>query len=242
MKRNWNSLSKAFYQSLGRPIYTLDLRNHGSSPHVEPMTYAAMAADVLAFCRKHHLEEASLLGHSMGGKVAMALALNPELPLNLLKHLIVVDIAPAKAAMSPEFQGYVEVMKSIERRHVTSRQAAQKMLTSYESDPAIRAFLLTNLAPHHGHEPVRFHIPLDIIGKSIPAIGDFPYEPGERTWEGPTLFIKGSKSSYINHRNIPIAKQFFPNMVLEELDTHHWVHAEKPNEFKKVVVDFMTSH
>ncbi|PCH42515.1 alpha/beta-hydrolase [Wolfiporia cocos MD-104 SS10] len=228
MKRNWQSLSKAFLRDLDRPIYCLDLRNHGISPHAEPMTYSAMAVDVLHFLHKHSLANVSLLGHSMGGKVAMAAALSPDLPSGLLRHLIVADIAPSKGPLSPEFNGYVEALRKIEASKVSTRQEAQKLLTPYEKDPMTRAFLLTNLRPQHSHHgPLQFQVPLHIIGDSIPEIGSFPYEPGERIWEGDTLFIKGAKSRYINDRNVPIAKQFFPKSTLETLDTGHWVHAEK---------------
>ncbi|KAH9916177.1 alpha/beta-hydrolase [Fomitopsis serialis] len=239
MKRNWLSLSKAFLRDLDMPIYTLDLRNHGTSPHARPMDYAAMAVDVLYFFRRHSLTNVSLLGHSMGGKVAMSVALSPECPPDL-KHLIVADISPAKGPLSPEFSGYIEALKKIESSKVTNRKEAQDILKPYEQDAMTRAFLLTNLK-HQGHEhlPLEFQIPLEIIGDSIPDIGSFPYEPGERTWEGSTLLIKGTKSKYINDRNIPVAKQFFPNMVLERLEAGHWVHAEKPNEFKHLVTEFI---
>ncbi|KAI0261101.1 alpha/beta-hydrolase [Gloeopeniophorella convolvens] len=238
MKRNWLSLSKAFLRDLQRPVYTLDLRNHGSSPHASPMNYEAMAADVIHFFRERSLSNVSLLGHSMGGKVAMAVALSPQLPENVVDHLIVADIAPSAAALSSEFQGYVEAMSKIEKSQVSSRKEAQEILTPYEPDPMTRAFLLTNLDA--AAKPLKFQVPLDIIGPSIPDLGGFPYKPGERTWGGSTLFIKGAKSKYINKNNIPLAEAFFPNMSLETLDTGHWVHAEKPNEFKKLVVDFVT--
>ncbi|KAI0775269.1 alpha/beta-hydrolase [Trametes elegans] len=243
-KRNWGSLSKAFAKDLNRPVYALDLRNHGTSPHAEPHTYPAMAADVVHFCQAHSLTNISLLGHSMGGKVAMTVALSPDLPSNLLAHLIVADIAPARGALSPEFQGYIRGMKQIEASHVTTRRDADKILREYEQDPMTRAFLLMNLEhpkPHHPH-PLRFRVPVDLLGNAIPDLGDFPYEPGERTWEGPTLFIKGEKSKYINKHNIGHAKAFFPNMVLETLDASHWVHSERPNEFRALVTDFIKGH
>ncbi|KAI0926178.1 hypothetical protein AcW1_008410 [Taiwanofungus camphoratus] len=206
MKRNWLSLSKAFSRDLDRPVYSLDLRNHGTSPHAEPMNYAAMAEDVLHFCRVHSLTNISLLGHSMGGKVAMACALNPELPQSLLRHLIVADIAPSRGPLSREFTGYVEAMKKIEDSKVTTRKEAQEILTPYEKDPMTRAFLLTNLTDSGGHGvPLHFRIPLQIIGDSIPDLGSFPYEPGERVWEGNTLFIKGTKSRYLNSQSSVIA-------------------------------------
>ncbi|KAI0059222.1 alpha/beta-hydrolase [Artomyces pyxidatus] len=239
MRRNWQSLAKAFMRDLQRPVYTLDLRNHGTSPHVEPMTYDAMASDVLHFCEAHSLTDVSLLGHSMGGKVAMAVALSPQLPPQLLKHLVVADVAPARSDLSPEFRGYIDGMIKIEQSRVSTRKEAQDILTPYEKDPMTRAFLLTNLDSHS--QPLKFQVPLKIIGPAIPEIGWFPYEPeGKHRWSGRTLFIKGSKSKYINKHNLPLAQSFFPNMSLETLDTGHWVHAEKPNEFRKLVVDFIT--
>ncbi|KII89681.1 hypothetical protein PLICRDRAFT_137904 [Plicaturopsis crispa FD-325 SS-3] len=239
-KRNWGSLSKAFMKDLNRPVYALDLRNSGSSPHAKPMTYTAMSADVLHFCRTHSLRNISLLGHSMGGKVAMAFALNPDLPAELLANLIVADISPAKGDISAEFRGYLEGMKKIEASHVRSRKEAQEILSHYEKDPGVRAFLLTNLdTTHYEHAAMKFKVPLDILDEAIPEIGSFPYEVGQRTWDGKTLFIKGSKSKYINRHNLPQAKAFFPNMALETLEASHWVHAEKPNEFKQLVTEFI---
>ncbi|GBE90134.1 Abhydrolase domain-containing protein [Sparassis crispa] len=236
-KRNWLSLSKAFMKDLHRSIYSLDLRNHGSSPHAAPMTYAHMAEDVVQFCKEHSLSRVSLLGHSMGGKVAMTVALGSNTPPDLLEQLIVADIAPSKGDLSPTFRNYVKAMQIIEERKVTSRREAQDILSDYEQDPMIRAFLLTNLIESHG--VMKFRIPLDIIGPNISELGSFPYEPGERQWNGPTLFVKGNQSKYINKNNIPLAKEFFPRMVLKTLDAGHWVHAEKPNEFKELVTDFI---
>ncbi|KAI0247030.1 Alpha/Beta hydrolase protein [Lactifluus subvellereus] len=238
MKRNWLSLSKAFLRDLQRPVYALDLRNHGSSPHAKPMNYEAMATDILHFLQSHSLSNVSLLGHSMGGKVAMAVVLSPELPADAIEHLIVADITPSSVALSTEFQGYIEAMNKIEQSGVNSRREAQDILASYEPDPTIRAFLLTNLDT--AIQPFKFQVPLDIVGSSILNLGGFPYVPGERSWDGNTLFVKGAKSRYINKNNLPVAKEFFPSMSLETLDAGHWVHAEKPNEFKKLVVDFIT--
>jgi len=176
----------------------------------------------------------------MGGKVAMTFALNPDLPHGMLSKLIVADIAPSKGDLSPEFRAYIEGMKKLEASKVSSRKEAQDILTEYEKDPSIRAFLLTNISlPTPSTPHVHFRIPISILGDAISEIGGFQYEPDERTWDGQTLFMKGSKSRYINSRNIPLAKEYFPNMVLEELDTGHWVHAEKPNEFRKLVTDFI---
>jgi pimeloyl-ACP methyl ester carboxylesterase len=237
-KQNWRSLSKAFAKETNRPVYTLDLRNHGASPHGEDMTYATMAEDILAFFAKHSLSNVSLIGHSMGGKVAMALALHPELSADQLSHLVVVDISPAKGPIGNDFKGYIKAMKEIEAANHHDKKYVDTKMKEYEPDDMVRNFLLTNLQPT---TPYKFRNPVEIIERNLDAIGDFPYEPGERTWNGKTLFVKGAKSKYLNRRNLPVAEQYFPAMQLQILETGHWVHAEKPIEFVKIVTDFIST-
>ncbi|KAK7462740.1 hypothetical protein VKT23_007327 [Stygiomarasmius scandens] len=204
------------------------------------MTYTQMAADVLHFIQKKELREISLLGHSMGGKVAMSLALNPSLPPSTLSNLIVADIAPSRGKLSDEFLTYIQAMKKIEDMKLKTRKEATEVLREYEKDASVVAFLLTNIIiPSGPTEYVHFRIPLDILGDAIPEIGSFPYAPGETKFEGNTLFIKGEKSNFINRHNIPAVEAFFPNMKMQTLDAGHWVHGERPNEFKKLVLDFI---
>ncbi|KAF9238539.1 alpha beta-hydrolase [Melanogaster broomeanus] len=240
-KRNWQSLSKAFSRDLERPVYTLDLRNHGASPHVRPMTYTHMAADVLDLCKRLSLSNISLLGHSMGGKVAMTFALNPETPTDLLKDLIVSDIAPVRAKVSADIVRHIEGMERIEASSISSRKEANAILEEYEKDPGVRSFLLANLNTNSNGSSLKFKVPIDILKEGRPEIESFPYASGERTWDGHTLFVKGTKSKFINHHNKPLIKDFFPESTIEELDTGHWIHAEMPNEFKKLVVNFVNS-
>ncbi|KAF9643977.1 alpha beta-hydrolase [Thelephora ganbajun] len=239
-KRNWLSLSKAMSRELQRPIYALDLRNHGSSPHVEPMNYTTMANDVLHFLRKHSLSNVSLIGHSMGGKVAMATALSPELSPNMLSDLIVVDITPSCGSPpSGEFPGYFEGMQKIEDAQVSTRQDAQTILTEYEEDPMVRAFLLTNLLTVP-NEPARFKVPLRILENSLGELADFPQGPGGRTWkDGQVVAIKGKRSKYVNKHNFPIMQDMFPGVILEELDTGHWVHSEAPRQFLQTIYKYI---
>ncbi|KAM6504088.1 Alpha/Beta hydrolase fold [Amanita muscaria] len=266
-KRNWTSLTKAFVSNLQRPIYALDLRNHGSSPHAAPMTYEHMATDVLHFFKKHKLQDVCLLGHSMsvqiahlsplphallvdcgsplrGGKVAMSVALNQNSTSDnedAISSLIVADIAPIRATLSQDFVEYIHIMSKIEQMGLKTRSEAGKVLEEYEKDPSIRQFLLTNLVvpPASSPKKAKFQVPLSLLNESISLLGSFPYEPGNRLWQGKTLVIKGSKSKYINRHNIPTIEAFFPDMRLEVLDAGHWVHAEKPHEFMKLVVDFI---
>ncbi|KAF8071586.1 alpha/beta-hydrolase [Lyophyllum atratum] len=242
-KRNFASLCKAFQRDLNRPIYALDLRNHGSSPHARPMTYESMAADVHHFITKNQLADVSVLGHSMGGKVAMTLALSSPVPTSL-SNLIVSDIAPTRSSLSPAFVRYLKLMARIEdpASQVRTREEADKILQAEEKNTQVRQFLLTNLMlpPSGSGETAKFKIPVDILTEAIPALGSFPFTPEEgRQWHGRTLVVKAAKSDYIDDTTIPVFKAFFPNMRLEVLDTGHWVHADKPLEFKKIFVDFI---
>ncbi|BGP35651.1 hypothetical protein JCM10296v2_007503 [Rhodotorula toruloides] len=228
-KQNWRSLAKGLAQRLGRDIFTLDLRNHGHSPHKRECAYDDLASDVKAFIEQEEkLDDCVVVGHSMGGKVAMALALGG---CDALSRLVVIDIAPAVGKISPEFQAYLDAMKEIDEAQVMSRKEADAILQKTESDLGVRQFLLTNLDRGSPSDPYRFRLPLHYLANAIGEIGNFPYQPGERVYEQPSLFLKGSRSKYINSRNIPLIKQFFPNSQLETLETGHWVHAEKPKEF-----------
>ncbi|KAJ6615615.1 Alpha/Beta hydrolase protein [Mycena sp. CBHHK59/15] len=235
--RNWGAHSRTFARNLNRPVYALDLRNHGTSEHARPMTYSAMAADVIHFIRQHSLSDVSLIGHSMGGKVAMTVALDSSVSTSTLSRLVVVDIAPARGQLSDEFKSYITAMKRIEAAKISNRKEALEILHEYEKDPDICAFLLTNLIqnPNGSH----FRIPVGLLGESMNEMGSFPFVPEETQRNGETLFIKGSKSSYINRHNLPLAEKFFPQMRLETLETNHWVHSEKPHEFSRLIEDFV---
>lgn len=230
-KQNWRSLSKLMAQRWALPVYAVDLRNHGTSPHAEGMNYVDMASDLLRFVEGHSLKNVALIGHSMGGKAVQSFALSPELPEGALDSLIIVDMSPAKGKLSPEFEEYARAMIRINEQQCQSRKEAEKLLAMTEpvsrpleqsSTPAwqlirspsfrliclqdlgIRQFLLTNLHRAEPGSPWMFRIPVETISRHISQIGNFPYELSQRQWKGRTLFVKGEKSKYINRRNIPI--------------------------------------
>lgn len=232
-KQNWRTLARNMATKTHSSIYTLDLRNHGTSPHATPHDYEHMAADVAHFIESHKLHNVTLLGHSMGGKVVMALALSKP---HLLRRLIVADMSPQRAGISEDFTAYTQKMVEIEHSNVRSKKEADEMLQKVEGNMAIRQFLLTNAEMNKNTGFYKFRIPVDVLRDSIDAIGDFPYGENDNiTFEKPATFIKGAHSKYLNHKNIPVAQKFFPNMELHTLEAGHFVHTEKPADFVELV-------
>ncbi|KAL7625470.1 hypothetical protein AAE478_004690 [Parahypoxylon ruwenzoriense] len=230
-KKNNRSVSKALARSLERHVYTIDLRNHGDSPHAPRHDYLAMADDVVGFIQDHGLQNPTLIGHSMGAKTAMVLGLSEP---DLISDLVAVDNAPIDATLSSSFARYIQGMRRIDEANVTRQADADKILQEYEKDVAIRHFLLGNLHRHHNSKTQKFRIPLDILGKSLDHLGDFPFkDPNQARFEKPALFIRGTHSAYVPDEAIPLIGQFFPRFRLVDIEAGHWVISEKPEEFMR---------
>lgn len=244
-KQNFRSLARQFSKQLGIDVYCVDLRNHGASPHSTTMTNLAMAADLLRFLKSISSNvsngDISLLGHSMGGKAAMTLALHPDTPSNLLRNLIVEDISPIKGRLSKEFEGYARAMRRIMDMQCTDRKQADEVLQEIEPDVSVRQFLLTNVsASSTPGAPLTFRVPPEILADSIGELGDFPYTPDDDVkFTKPTLIIRGKNSNYVKDSALPIIGKFFPHYEMVTLNTGHWVHAEDPKGFSKAVTDFL---
>ncbi|KAK6379923.1 hypothetical protein LTS17_005997 [Exophiala oligosperma] len=252
-QRNNRTMTK----DLSRPVYTLDLRNHGDSPHNPVHDYTSMAVDVEHFLSKQSITRPTLIGHSMGAKVAMTMALRRPTEYSAL---VPVDNAPVDAALKSDFHTYVRAMHEIEAHHppVTKQSEADKILAKYEPNVAIRQFLLTNLvkkpaggAEHHTHHKgehrhaqkteLGFRIPLHTLAKALPAMADFPFkDPDEARYEGPTLVVRGTKSHYVADDTLPLIGRFFPKFELLDCDCGHWVMSEKFEEFRTGVVEWIT--
>jgi pimeloyl-ACP methyl ester carboxylesterase len=133
-KQNWRSIAKALAQKVGLPVYALDLRNHGTSPHIDSLRYDEMAQDLMQFFKDHNIRQATLVGHSMGGKAVQSMALSKDLPSDYLSGLISVDMSPARGPLSTEFAQYIEAMIEIEDANCTSRQEADEILKKTEPE------------------------------------------------------------------------------------------------------------
>ncbi|KAJ4389141.1 hypothetical protein N0V93_006603 [Gnomoniopsis smithogilvyi] len=236
-KKNNRSISKALARDLGRSIYALDLRNHGDSPHDPRHDYTAMAEDVSAFIKEHKLDKPTLIGHSMGAKTAMVLALNSP---STIKDIVSVDNAPVDAILSTDFAKYVRAMKRIEDAGVTSQRAADEIMAADEESLPIRQFLLANLHTPPGEKTKKFRVPIDILGKALSHMGDFPFkDPREVRFEKPALFVRGTKSKYVPDEVLPVVGEFFPRFEVVDIDAGHWVISESPEAFRQAVVRFL---
>ncbi|KAJ4424621.1 hypothetical protein N0V82_000753 [Gnomoniopsis sp. IMI 355080] len=237
-KKNNRSISKALARDLGRSIYALDLRNHGDSPHDARHDYTAMAEDVSAFIQEHKLDKPTLIGHSMGAKTAMVLALKSP---STIKDIVSVDNAPVDAILSTDFAKYVRAMKRIEAAGVTSQKAADEIMAADEESLPIRQFLLANLHTPPGEKTKKFRVPIDILGKALNHMGDFPFkDPRQVRFEKPALFVRGTKSKYVPDEVLPVVGEFFPRFEVVDIDAGHWVISESPEAFRQAVVQFLS--
>ncbi|KAK0728012.1 Alpha/Beta hydrolase protein [Lasiosphaeria miniovina] len=239
-KKNNRSISKVLARDLGRYVFALDLRNHGESPHHGRHDYSAMAADVGDFIRQHGLKQPTLIGHSMGAKTAMAVALREP---DLIADLVSVDNAPVDARIKSDFARYIQGMKKIDDAGVTRQSDADKILEPYEKSLVIRQFLLGNLhRPESESATQKFRVPLDILGKALDHMGDFPVrDPSAARFAKPVLFVRGTRSKYVPDEVIPVIGQFFPRFELVDVDSGHWVISENPEAFRQAVVKFLES-
>tara|TARA_B100000427_G_scaffold297367_1_gene277704 strand:+ start:71 stop:856 length:786 start_codon:yes stop_codon:yes gene_type:complete len=229
-KRNWGAIAKQL--SSQHRVFSLDLRNHGESPWDQVMNYPALAADVARFIHDHGLGPCDVIGHSMGGKTAMTLALtHPE----LVRSLIVVDIAPAPSPGT--FIHYVEALRAMDLSTVSSRKDADALLAPTEKNPGIRAFLLQNL--ENGTDGFSWRVNLDALAAAMKDLLDWP-EANHRPYPGPSLFLAGGTSNYIRPQHHAEIARLFTHSRVEVLPgVGHWAHAENPQMFLSHVTGFL---
>lgn len=239
-KSNWNSLSKAIHQQTNRKVITIDARNHGDSPHSTEMTYRHMAEDIVELMNDLGLEKATLLGHSMGGSVAMYVALNyPQ----LIEKLVVVDMSPVRSSPQlVEMEKIFDAMSAVKLDNVKTlskaRNVAAKQLETATKSITLCQFLTMNLVEADiGKFKWRVNLPV-IQQNFAKQIAVFPSV--DKVYNGPTLFIGGSKSDFIRVEDHDKIKQLFPlAKILYINGANHWVHVDKPTEFMKVATDFI---
>jgi pimeloyl-ACP methyl ester carboxylesterase len=228
---NWSSLAKRL--AAGFRVFTLDLRNHGDSPHARSMAYRDLSADVAAFMHTQSIDAATIIGHSMGGKAAMMLAL---LAPQRVERLCIVDIAPVDYAH--DYDAILGAMRSIDLDRIERRGQADAALAASVSDPALRSFLLQNLRQRDG----RWHwrIALRHLVDQIDVITGWPSLAPDLVYRGPALFVGGEHSSHLGAEHEATIRARFPMARVTHIrGAGHWVHAESPEEFGKIIDDFL---
>ncbi len=225
--RNWRQIAKKL--AVHYHVYVVDLRNHGLSPHAPEMDYPVMAEDLKAFMDEHELQTANILGHSMGGKIAMWFALTkPE----RVDHLIVADISPVSYQHS--FDNTINALKQLPLKQISNRKQADECLSASISELSYRQFLLQNLQLQEGEYSWRIN--LDYFYQTADNIIAFPSVELIDPYRGKVLFIMGGNSTYTDKE--AIEKSFPTAKILTIKDANHWLHIDKPIEFLTAIVDF----
>ncbi|TMV12874.1 alpha/beta fold hydrolase [Arenibacterium halophilum] len=224
--RNWGVIAKRLSDS--RQVIAVDMRNHGNSDWSDSHSYTDMAAD-LAEVIESVGGRADVLGHSMGGKAAMVLALQHESAVN---RLIVGDIAPK--AYSHSQMAYIHAMRAVDVSAVTRRSEAEAILAEQGVEPALQSFFTQSLdLPNR-----KWRLNLDILERYMPEIMSFPEVSSQ--FDGPALFLTGQSSSYVDRADRDTIRALFPHARFASLPgAGHWLHADKPREFEAAVRVFL---
>jgi esterase len=227
---NWRTIARGLEDC--RSVYLLDARNHGRSPHTATTDYAAMAADVEAFMDVHAIESADILGHSMGGKTAMHLALHRP---HRVSRLIVVDIAPAPSPS--DHLALIDTLLALPIEQFTRRADVDQHLAQSEADAGLRAFLLQNLSTTA--DGFKWRINLAALRDCMPALLAFDCEPAV-VFNGPTTFIRGARSPYVSDEHHADIHALFPRSTIHTVaGAGHWVHAEQAALFVQATRSFL---
>lgn len=233
MSDNWKTLGTQFSKS-GFEVHMLDLRNHGRSVQSAEFNYELMVNDVVEYCNEKNLESINLLGHSMGGKVAMFTA--TQFP-DLVEKLIVADIGVKY--YKPHHEEILSGLSAVDFSKKPSRSEVEEILIPYISDFGTRQFLLKSL---YWKEPgqLAFRFNLEAFVENKEAIGDAL--SANAIFEKPTLFLKGANSNYILDADSAEIKKHFPKAEIEIIPkAGHWLHAENPTDFYNYTMQFLNS-
>ena len=226
--RNWGVIARRLSQA--REVIAVDMRNHGSSPWCATHGYPDLAAD-LAEVIAAHGGQADVLGHSMGGKAAMALALAHP---GRVRRLVVADMAPV--AYGHTQAHLIAAMCALDLAGLTRRSEADAALAAHVEDAGVRAFLLQSLDLKAS--PPAWRLNLDVLAAEMPRILGWPEIAGR--FEGPALFLAGALSQYVLPEHRAVIRALFPAATIARIPgAGHWLHADKPREFEAAVAAFL---
>ena len=230
MSDNWKSLGNKFGEDF--QIHLIDQRNHGRSFHANNFNYDLLVEDIVQYIEHHQLEKVIVLGHSMGGKVAMLFAVKYP---TLVAKLIIVDIAPRY--YQPHHTDILKALNSVDFLIHNTRKLVDQKIAELIPDIGVRSFLLKNVYwKEKGLLAYRFNLQSltennSEVGKALPSF---------TTFNGETLFLAGGNSGYITESEVPMIKAHFPKAIIKTIaNVGHWLHAEKPKAFYELVICFL---
>lgn len=229
---NWVTIGRRLSERFS--VYIPDLRNHGRSPHDAIHSYPAMVDDLAGFLETCRIEKPVLVGHSMGGKTAMAFAFRyPE----KVAALAVIDISPRQYPESPEVKKVISEMQQIVPEQFRTLREIEKYLQQRVADPQVRMIALKNLCYETPGKPA-WRLNLEAISHNLGQI--FESVETDRTYNGPALFVRGGKSGYVVDEDIPLIKRYFPSALIKTIPgATHWIHADAPEELVNVLNGFL---
>jgi pimeloyl-ACP methyl ester carboxylesterase len=233
--RNFTQIAKALVPDLRSAL--VDLPNHGRSDWMDTTDYEDIADVVATWLREQYTVDGPVhvVGHSMGGKVAMVLALRHP---DLVARLVVVDIAPAVSDGAGEFEHLLDSLASLDLEALDRRGDADDLLAEAIEDPRVRGFLLQNLRSADGG--FHWQANLDLLRRELASIGGFPEI--EATFDGPVLWVAGERSDYIRPEHGEVMRRLFPRTRAVTLKgAGHWVHSEQPDAFVSTLRVFLRS-
>lgn len=234
--RNWGAIAKRLANSYR--VYALDLPNHGRSPWADTVTYPQMADAVREWMDAQGMASALVLGHSMGGKTAMQLALNHG---DRVDALMVIDIAPVSYT-GREHLSYIRAMQGVDLTRFSRRAEVEAELVEAIPLDAIRKFLMQNLVQNDSTGHLEWQINLAALGGNMDNLMDFPLEPTLEPFGNPTLFLAGGASDYVQADAAPAMRRLFLDHRLEVMDgCGHWPHAEQPAAFTEHLLTFLAT-
>ncbi|MEO9869713.1 alpha/beta fold hydrolase [Ekhidna sp.] len=229
---NWQTLGKVFSKEY--KVYLVDLRNHGNSPHSEDFDYDFMVGDVVELMSDEGLSKSHILGHSMGGKVAMHLATKHS---EMVDKLIVVDIAPKY--YPPHHHQIFEGFHAVDFKNLQNRKDADKQMSAVISNIGVRQFILKNL-DRKKDGSFEWKLNIAAIENAIEKVG--ARIEGDVSFDGATLFIAGGTSDYIDNEDHDLIRSYFSKADIVPVEgAGHWIHAEKPEELGQIVIKFLAS-
>ncbi|XP_023951054.2 protein ABHD11-like [Bicyclus anynana] len=238
-------MSKRINAATQKPVIAVDARNHGESPHADSHTYPDLASDVSHLISQLSIKQAAIIGHSMGGRTGMVIALSEP---SIVSKLVVVDISPVSttSALNETFPQLIDAMKSIHFKNITNvvkarAVAKEKLVASGVIKDDSIGYVLMNI----GIKPdksIGWISNVNVLKEYSTEIARFPSEMSGKQYSGPTLFIGGGKSKFLPPGDLTGIKKYFPNVNLKYIEgVGHNVHAQAPDEFLALIKDFLST-